>query len=195
MKKKFVLLFIILSLSLFYGCAGNEVKIEEKQTVTETKTEVTTLPETTTNQVSANNSSTTKKAESSGETERRNTDEQTTTKQKDSDSDSSNNKEHSSKHSASPGSGNSSSGSISSTTSSTSTHQHSMPIGNMGKWFSSRSELVSYYQGIVNSWNSKYESGDISWDEYVANVPGGYECWSCSGCGKWSGNFKSQTVY
>lgn len=194
MKKKFVLLFIILALSLFYGCTGNENKTEEPQSVTETQTEVTTSPETTTNPESTNNPSTTKKAESSGETERRNTDGQTTTKQKDSDSDSSNNKEHSSKHSASPGGGNSSSGSISSTTSSTSTHQHSMPTGNMG-WFNSREALVSYYQGIVNSWNTKYENGEITWDEYVANVPGGYECWSCSGCGKWTGNFKSQTVY
>lgn len=180
MKKKFVLLFIILSLSLFYGCAGNEVKIDEKQT--ETKTEVTTLPETTTNQVSANTPSTTQKAESTATT-KRSAPKQTTTKARNSNSNSADNKEHSTEHNSS------------SSGSSSSVHQHSMPIGNMGRWFSSWSELISYYQGIVNSWNSKYENGEITWDEYVANVPGGYECWSCSGCGKWTGNFKSQTVY
>lgn len=182
MKKKFVLLFIILSLSLFYGCAGNVVKVEEKQTVTETKTEVTTLPEATTNPESTNNPSTTQKAEST-ETTNRSSTEQTTTKPRNSNSNSADNREHSTEHSSS------------SSGSSSSVHQHSMPIGNMGRWFSSRSELISYYQGIVNSWNSKYENGEITWDEYVANVPGGYECWSCSGCGKWTGNFKSQTVY
>ena len=32
--------------------------------------------------------------------------------------------------------------------------------------------------------------GEISDDEYFANCPQGYECWSCGYCGKWTGNFK-----
>lgn len=67
---------------------------------------------------------------------------------------------------------------------------HSMPVGNMGRWFSSKNELISYYQSIVDEWNAKYENGIITWDELMENVPRGYECWSCSGCGKWTGNFK-----
>ncbi len=67
---------------------------------------------------------------------------------------------------------------------------HSMPVGNMGRWFSSRNELISYYNDVVNSWNNKVDSGEISNEEYFANVPMGYECWSCSECGKWTGNFK-----
>lgn len=30
----------------------------------------------------------------------------------------------------------------------------------------------------------------IADDEYFANCPQGYECWSCGYCGKWTGNFK-----
>lgn len=183
MKKKFVLLFIILSLSLFYGCAGNEVKVEEKQTVTEAKTEVTTLPEATTNPESTNNSSTTQKAEST-ETTKRSSTEQTTTKPRNSNSNSADNREHSTEHSSSS-SGSSSSG----------THKHSISTGDIGKWFDSRSQLQAYVSSIMESWNTKYENGTITWEEYIANCPQGYECWSCSGCGKWTGNFKSQTVY
>lgn len=92
---------------------------------------------------------------------------------------------YSSKPNSSSSNGNSSSGS-----SSSGTHQHSTSVGNMGKWFDSRNNLVSYYQSIVNEWNDKVNSGEISNEEYFSNVPMGYECWSCSGCGKWTGNFK-----
>lgn len=95
----------------------------------------------------------------------------------------------SSSSSSSSGNSNSSSSSNSGSSSSSS-HQHTMPIGNMGRWFSSRSELISYYQSIVDGWNEKVNSGQISEEEYASNVPRGYECWSCAGCGKWTGNFK-----
>lgn len=39
-------------------------------------------------------------------------------------------------------------------------------------------------------WNNKVDSGQISNEEYFANCPKGYECWSCVTCGKWTGNFK-----
>ena len=102
---------------------------------------------------------------------------------------SSNSGRHSSSSSSSSSSGSSSSGS-SGNSSSSGAHQHTMPTGNMGRWFSSRSELVSYYNSVAEEWNNKVDSGEISYDEYFANVPMGYECWSCSSCGKWTGNFK-----
>lgn len=104
-------------------------------------------------------------------------------------SNASNSTTSSSSSSSSSGSSNSSSSSNSGSSSSSS-HQHSISCGNMGRWFSSKNELTSYYQSIVDEWNAKYENGTITWDELMENVPRGYECWSCSGCGKWTGNFK-----
>ena len=43
-------------------------------------------------------------------------------------------------------------------------------------------ELVGYVKKIDNE--------EITYDEYYKNVPSGYECWSCSYCGKWTGNLK-----
>lgn len=102
---------------------------------------------------------------------------------------SSNSGRHSSSSSFSSSNGSSSSGS-SGSSSSSGAHRHTMPTGNMGRWFSSRSELVSYYNSVAEEWNNKVDSGEISYDEYFANVPMGYECWSCATCGKWTGNFK-----
>lgn len=69
---------------------------------------------------------------------------------------------------------------------------HSMNCGNIGKWFNSRSELVAYYNSVVNEWNRKVDNGEITNAEYYAKCPAGYECWSCSHCGKWTGNYKYQ---
>lgn len=104
-----------------------------------------------------------------------------------SNSSSSNNSSSSSRNNSSSSSSSSSSGNTTSTP--TGTHTHNMPTGDMG-WFSSKSELISYYQSIADVWNNKYESGEITYSELMANVPRGYECWSCSSCGMWSGNFK-----
>lgn len=91
--------------------------------------------------------------------------------------------------SSSSSSGNSNSSS-SSNSGSSSVHQHSMPVGNMGRWFESKSSLINYFNSEGNKWDELYTSGQITYDEYVKNSPYGYECWSCSGCGKWTGNFK-----
>ena len=72
----------------------------------------------------------------------------------------------------------------------TNNNNHSMSCGNMGRWFNSRSELVAYYNSEVSKWNKKIDNEEITYDEYYKNVPSGYECWSCSYCGKWTGNFK-----
>ena len=66
---------------------------------------------------------------------------------------------------------------------------HSIKCGNMGKWFSSRNELKNYVSNYIESWNTKLDNGTISWEEYTQNCPSGYKCWSCSYCGKWTGNF------
>lgn len=106
-----------------------------------------------------------------------------------SSSSSSNNRPSGSSSSSKPNS-NSSNSNSSSGNSSTGTHQHSISVGNMGRWFDNRDRLISYYQGVVDEWNDKVNSGEISNEEYFSNVPMGYECWSCSYCGKWTGNFK-----
>lgn len=93
------------------------------------------------------------------------------------------------KSSSSKGSSSNNSSSSNSQSSSSGTHQHTMPTGNMG-WFNSRQDLIKYYQSVVDDWNNKVDSGQISNEEYSQNVPMGYECWSCSTCGKWTGNFK-----
>ena len=69
-------------------------------------------------------------------------------------------------------------------------NSHSMPTGNMGRWFNSRSELAEYETSVRNEWLNKYSAGTITWEEYMKNVPSGYEAWSCGTCGKWTGNFK-----
>ena len=69
-------------------------------------------------------------------------------------------------------------------------NNHSMKCGNMGRWFDSKSDVKAYVDSVMKSWADKWESGELSDDEYFANCPQGYECWSCGNCGKWTGNFK-----
>ena len=69
-------------------------------------------------------------------------------------------------------------------------NNHSMKCGNMGRWFDSKSDVKAYVDSVMKSWADKGESGELSDDEYFANCPQGYECWSCGYCGKWTGNFK-----
>lgn len=64
-----------------------------------------------------------------------------------------------------------------------------MSVGDIGKWFSSRSEVQAYVQTVGNNWLNKYDKGEITRDEYIKNCPQGYKAWSCSSCGKWTGNF------
>lgn len=69
-------------------------------------------------------------------------------------------------------------------------NNHSIKCGNMGRWFAGKSDVKAYVDSVMKSWADKWESGEISDDEYFANCPQGYECWSCGYCGKWTGNFK-----
>ena len=66
---------------------------------------------------------------------------------------------------------------------------HSMGVGNIGRWFNNRNELTSHYQNVVNGWNNKLNNSEITWEEYIKKCPSGYKSWSCSSCGKWTGNF------
>ena len=67
---------------------------------------------------------------------------------------------------------------------------HSIKCGNMGRWFNSKNEVLKYVQDLSNKYCQQYENGEITWEEYMAKSPDGYRCWSCSYCGKWTGNFK-----
>ena len=72
----------------------------------------------------------------------------------------------------------------------TNNNNHSMSCGNMGKWFTSKSDIDDYWEEVVQTYSKQYENGKITWETYCKKSPYGYECWSCSYCGKWTGNFK-----
>ena len=71
----------------------------------------------------------------------------------------------------------------------TNNNNHSIKCGNIGMWFGSRREVDTYFFSVCNTWGTKYKNEKITWEEYTKNCPQGYECWSCSYCGKWTGNF------
>ena len=71
----------------------------------------------------------------------------------------------------------------------TNNYNHSLSCGNMGRWFSSRNDVKSFANAEMQKWANLVESGAISYDEYFQNCPSGYECWSCSYCRRWTGNF------
>ena len=60
----------------------------------------------------------------------------------------------------------------------------------MGRWFNSRDEIDKYWVEIDNYYFKQYQTGKITYEEYCKKSPYGYESWSCSYCGKWTGNFK-----
>ena len=71
----------------------------------------------------------------------------------------------------------------------TNNHNHSIKCGNIGRWFNSRSDIETYWKNQCNALAEKWDKGEISDSEYYSKSPYGYECWSCSYCGKWTGNF------
>ena len=106
---------------------------------------------------------------------------------------SSGNSGSSSKPSKPSGSGNSSSsggGTTTKPTHCTNNGNHSMSCGNMGRWFNSRKEVEEFTNKEIDKWMDKYSKGEISREEFLKHKPDGYKCWSCSYCGKWTGNFK-----
>ena len=67
---------------------------------------------------------------------------------------------------------------------------HSIKWKKKKKWFSSRDEIDKYWVEIDNYYFKQYQTGKITYEEYCKKSPYGYESWSCSYCGKWTGNFK-----
>lgn len=95
----------------------------------------------------------------------------------------------SSGNSSSSNSGSSSSSSSAPATSGCASGNHSMGVGNIGKWFNSRSEVQAYVGSVMDNWSNKFHNGEITREEYYKNCPQGYKAWSCSSCGKLTGNF------
>ena len=71
----------------------------------------------------------------------------------------------------------------------TNNNNHSIKCGNIGRWFNSRSDIETYWKNQCNALAEKWDKGEIPDSEYYSKSPYGYECWSCSYCGKWTGNF------
>lgn len=152
---------------------GNVNKAEVKITVIENKEEQT---ESTTQKSSSKNSTS-----SSSSAKNSNPGNNTSSNSK---------KNNSSSSTTSSASKQNNNGGSATTTSGCANGNHSMPTGNCGKWFNSRNEAISYNDAVCDKWNNKIDNNEISYSEYVKNCPSGYECWSCSRCGKWTINFK-----
>ena len=104
----------------------------------------------------------------------------------------SNTKSIKTKKSNSSASNSSSSKDNSTTKTATCTHNgnHSMPCGNMGRWFNSRADVQTYDKSQADQYYEQYKEGFLTWEEYNKKAGYGYEAWSCAYCGKWTGNIK-----
>lgn len=71
----------------------------------------------------------------------------------------------------------------------TNNNNHSMDVGNSGKWFSSKSEAIAYYNSQISYWGNLWETEAIDDTKYYKNCPSGYEVWNCVYCSKWTINF------
>lgn len=189
MRKRFSFIFIILSvLLMFSSCSTNAENENLQETVSTSENITTETPEQTTEVTTVNNEVTEIITKKPTTTEKKVT---TTTKV-------SNSK---------PSGNSNSSGGNSTTTKPTKpaekpseekhcTHNgnHSIACGNMGKWFNSRSELINFFNDYGRKIDEQYENGKITYEEYAKKSPYGYECWSCSYCGLWTGNFKYRDI-
>jgi len=68
----------------------------------------------------------------------------------------------------------------------TTNHNHSIGVGNCGKWFATTSEGIAEYDSISKYWGTKWENFEIDNDTYYANCPSGYQYISCMYCGKYT---------
>lgn len=71
----------------------------------------------------------------------------------------------------------------------TSDINHSISIGNSGKWYNTKKEAITEYNEIIKYWSKQWESNQIDDETYKKNCPYGYEIYSCAYCGKWSINY------
>ena len=81
------------------------------------------------------------------------------------------------------------------TSSSCASGNHSIGVGNIGRWFNSRSEVQAYVSSVMESWNNKHKNGEITWEEYIKKCPSGYKAWSCSKCNMWTGDFTYTEIH
>lgn len=71
----------------------------------------------------------------------------------------------------------------------TNNNNHGMNVGNSGKWFSSKSEAIAYYNSQVSYYSNLWETEQIDDATYYRKCPSGYEVWDCIYCSKWTINF------
>lgn len=48
----------------------------------------------------------------------------------------------------------------------TNNSNHSIKCGNMGKWFTSKSDIDDYWEEVVQTYSKQYENGEITWETY-----------------------------
>ena len=65
-------------------------------------------------------------------------------------------------------------------------NNHSIPVGNCGKWFNSYSECEKEFYRVSKIWSDKVKNGEIDFDTYQAKAPGGFETFTCMYCGKYT---------
>lgn len=68
----------------------------------------------------------------------------------------------------------------------TTNHNHSIGVGNCGKWYASASEGIAEYDSIISYWGTKWENFEIDNDTYYSKCPSGYQYISCMYCGKYT---------
>lgn len=52
--------------------------------------------------------------------------------------------------------------------------------------FNSQAEVEEYWNNTLKEYSLKLDSGEIkTYEEYISVCPYGYECWTCTVCGKW----------
>lgn len=68
----------------------------------------------------------------------------------------------------------------------TTNHNHSIGVGNCGKWFATTSEGIAEYNSIISYWGTKWENFEIDNDTYYSKCPSGYQYISCMYCGKYT---------
>lgn len=189
MKKRILIMISVIVLIATVGCSQDTVEVitstTKQPTTVVTTTTTTTKPITTTTKPSTTNIATTTSCKTTSTTKQQTT-QHTTTKPK-----LTTQKEITTKAKSKP----------TTTKKITTTKQeatefkctkskHISPVGNIDKWFDSKTDLKSYVDSTMRYWNEQESNGNITYEEYTKKCPYGYEAWTCAGCGMWTGNFK-----
>ena len=57
----------------------------------------------------------------------------------------------------------------------TNNNNHSIKCGNIGKWFTSKSDIDDYWEEVVQKYSKQYENGEITWETYCKKSPYGHK--------------------